>query len=254
MCESNAKETYSLNLLEQSWAKWKESAVLRAYYKSLYDDMVAPCKRGRILEVGSGIGVSRDFAPDITTSDIRKTRFVDRAISCYDIPKNEDWTSIVAMDVLHHVRTPFEFLRSASHALPTGGRIVIMEPAATLCGRLMYGLCHHEPMVPSEVQPPFVFKGEPGNADFANMAMAQGIFHSFWKESEHLLTDINLKLVSITYRDVLAYFLTGGFSRPALISQTVLNHLLKLEGLLPQTSLSIIGLRMRVVLERIGTG
>ena len=64
---------------------------------------------GPSLELGSGIGNLKDCIPEVITSDLVKTGFVDTACSAYDIILPEDaglsgkWANITAMDVLHHL-------------------------------------------------------------------------------------------------------------------------------------------------------
>lgn len=53
--------TYDLSLLEKSLQAWEASPALRAVYADLYRAVRASCSDGSTLEIGSGIGVSREF-------------------------------------------------------------------------------------------------------------------------------------------------------------------------------------------------
>jgi SAM-dependent methyltransferase len=205
---------------------------------------------GRTLEIGSGIGVAREYIPGLVTSDLVATGFVDRPVSAYAIPP-EAWGNIIALDVLHHLQEPLRFFASATAALAPGGRIVLTEPAGTLWGRLFYRMFHHEPCQPELVRPPFVFPAE-GDGSFANMGMAHALFGPNRAQIDMRLRELGLAVVAVTYRDLLAFPATGGFSRPALLPEAVLRGLLAVERGLPQIILRWTALRMMIVLEKPG--
>jgi len=245
--------TYDLQLLEQSMQKWESSPPVRAFYGSLYQDILDRLAPGDTLELGSGIGVFKTFLPEATTSDIQKTRYVDMAVDCYRIAKasgRDNWGNLFALDVLHHLQRPFAFFESAAAALAPGGRLLLMEPAATLSGRQLYGIFHHEPIVPRRLQPPFDFPADDGQGNFANMGMSVALFEHHRQTTCERLEGLGLKLREHRYRDVLAYFSTGGFSRRALLPVPLLKTLLRLEKELPQRVLKICGLRSLTVLEK----
>lgn len=245
---SQAEQTYDLSHLGGSAAKWRHSAALRAVYGDILRRMQAACAPGTTLEIGSGIGVAREICPDWVLSDVVVTPHVNRAVSAYEIPA-EAWGNIVAFDVLHHLREPLRFFASAAAALRPGGRIVLAEPAGTLGGCLFYRMFHPEPCRPAEILSPYVF---PAGADglFANMGMAHALFGRERSRFELILRDMDLSIVSVQYRDLLAYPATGGFSKPALLPAPVLRTLLALESALPQVLLRRVALRMIVVLEK----
>lgn len=243
--------TYDLELLERSRLKWRSSRALRAFYGNLYRTMVEHCISGPTLEVGSGIGVSKLFIPNIMTSDIVKTKYVDISASCYDLKNDMQWANILALDVFHHLRYPIRFLTSASGALRVGGRLILIEPAATCAGSLLYRLFHHEPMCVEEVKPPYDFENAKGDENFSNMAMAEGIFGKQTEKTQIILRNLALRLIDVKYRDLFVYFCTGGFSHRSLLPAAVVKRLLELEGLVPQYILKKMALRMLIVIERI---
>lgn len=244
----NAPVTYDLSLLDRSHEKWRRSPALRAYYADLFAEIGAGLEPGRVLEIGSGIGVIREYLPTVVTSDVVPSSYVQRAVSAYDIPM-EAWTGIVAVDVLHHLCAPLDFFSSAAAALNPGGRIILMEPAGTPVGKMFYSLFHPEPCVPAEIVPPFEFSPD-AKGEFANMGMGHGLFTQHRGEVEEHLAGVRLRILSVRYRDVFAYPLTGGFSRPALLPARLLRALLAGERRLPQGVLRFLALRMVVVLEK----
>jgi SAM-dependent methyltransferase len=245
---STAPLTYDLSLLDRSAAKWRASPALRTVYGDIFGAMRRALVPGSVLEIGSGIGVSREYFPGLVASDVAVTPYVDRAVSAYAIPP-EGWGNIIAMDVLHHLQEPLRFLESAAAGLAPGGRLVLAEPAGTPGGRLFYRLFHREPCRPAEVQPPYRFAAD-ATGEFANMGMAQALFGHARPEVDACLRACGLRRVSVHYRDGLAYMATGGFSRPALLPAPVLRGLLAVERILPQALLRFLALRMIIVLEK----
>ncbi|MEZ5275152.1 MAG: methyltransferase domain-containing protein [Opitutaceae bacterium] len=244
--------TYDLGLLEGSLAKWNQSSGLRLVYRSIFADMMAAAGSGAVLDIGSGAGFLKIDRPNVTTSDVVKTPFVDCAVSAYEIQAlGRQWDAIVAMDVLHHLRKPLNFLESASGSLNPGGRIVLVEPAATGFGRLFYRWFHHEPCQPERLQAPYRFEADDAEGNFANMGMGCALFRRDRVGVGECLKAMGLKFISVRYRDVLAYPSTGGLAHRQILPTWVLKGLLGLERILPQWVLSRIGLRMIVVLERV---
>jgi len=245
---NSAPQTYDLSLLDRSAAKWNASPALRAVYADIFAEMRGHLAPGSILEIGSGIGMAREYFPGVVTSDIVPTRFVDRGVSAYAVPP-ENWGSVIAIDMLHHLQEPLRFLESAAAALAPGGRIILAEPAGTRWGRVFYGWFHHEPCDPDQVQPPHRFAAD-ASGGFANMGIGHALFG---RQRQQILTGLQahgLSLVSVRYRDFLAYPATGGFSRSALLPAAVLRGLLAVERLLPQVLMRFLALRMIIVLEK----
>jgi SAM-dependent methyltransferase len=242
--------TYDLSLLDRSLAKWQASPALRTVYADIFAAMRRQLVPGRVLEIGSGIGMARDYFPGAVLSDIQATRFVDRAVSAYDIPR-ENWGNIIATDTLHHLQEPLRFLESAAAALAPGGRIVLAEPAGTAWGRIFYGWFHHEPCLPENLPRDFRFAAA-ADGSFANMGIAYALFD---RERAALAVELrrhDLRLVSVRYRDLLAYPATGGFSRSAFLPAAALRGLLALERVPPQVLMRFFALRMIIVLEKTG--
>jgi SAM-dependent methyltransferase len=245
---SGAEQTYDLSHLERSHAKWRSSPALRRVYQDIFEAMQAACVAGPTLELGAGIGVSREFHPEWVASDIVATPYVRRAVSAYEIPA-EQWGNIVAFDVFHHLREPLRFLASAAAALRPGGRIILAEPAGTAGGRMFYRLVHPEPCRPDEVVAPFVFSAD-ADGLFANMGMAHALFGRQRAQVEPRLREMGLRVCSVRYRDLLAYPATGGFSKPSVLPAAVMGGLLRVEARVPQALLRLLALRMIVVLEK----
>lgn len=245
-------ETYDLGLLAQSDRKWRASSGLRFVYGRIYARMKRVMADGPSLELGSGIGNGKEFIPDLVTSDLETTDYVDRAVDAYAIPEEPGgWGNILGLDVLHHLRFPMVFLQSSANALRAGGRIVLTEPAATPLGILFYRAFHPEPIKLAEIQPPFAFPREAnGEEAFANMAMGVGMFERFRHPIGQQLANLGLEIVQVAYSDTFAYPLTGGYSKPQLMPTPILKALAGIEDILPGAFFRWIGLRMIIVIEK----
>jgi len=242
--------TYDLELLTRSRRKWTRSGGVRAVYRAIFEEAMGFSTSDRVLEIGSGAGFLKEVYPEVVTSDIALTPYVERQVSAYEIEKSgERWGTIIAMDVLHHLREPLRFFESAGASLARGGRLILVEPAGTPMGRIFYRLFHQEPCRPDRLREPYRFEADDGKGNFANMGMGWAMFHRDGVVMDRRLAAFGLKRVAVRYRDVLAYPATGGLSRSQLLPTGVLRVLLRLERILPQWVLTRIGLRMIIVLE-----
>lgn len=243
--------TYDLGLLEQNRERWASSPALRWIYGTFYKRLREWSTGHEVLEIGSGIGGIKENWPEVTTSDVVRTRFVERAVSAYAIEASGHWDSIVALDVLHHLREPIRFFHSARQALRPAGRLVLIEPAATTLGGWLYRRCHHEPCEPSVLNPPFVFDVNQAEDGFANMGMGSALFvvHREWTEAQ--LARLGLRLRVVEWHELLAYLMTGGYSRRLPFPLPVLKGLHRMEAALPATLTKSCATRMCVVLEAV---
>lgn len=244
--------TYDLSLLAISAAKWKAASGLRAVYQDIFLAMRLHAVDGPALELGAGIGAMREFVPGLVASDVVRTEYVDLAVSAYEIEQTErTWSTLYAFDVLHHLCQPLRFFASAASSLRPGGRVVLMEPAATLGARLFYTMFHVEPTRPSRLHAPYVFEPDDDRGNFANMGMGWVLFVRDRKLVDERLAELGLKVREVQFRDGLAYAATGGFSGRQLLPTTVLRALLRIERVLPQWFWRFCALRMLIVLEKI---
>ncbi|MEX0326092.1 MAG: hypothetical protein AB3N33_08400 [Puniceicoccaceae bacterium] len=249
--------TYNLDLLASSAGKWQRSAGLRAVYGSIFEAIRAKLAEGPALELGSGIGNLKETLPQVVTSDLVKTQYVDTACSAYDIIQppddvpGEKWANLIAVDVLHHLCRPFDFFQSASKVLAEDGRIILVEPAATLFGRLFYRLFHEEPIHPFRINPPFEMEPDNETGEFANMGMGVSLFRLNREACRERLSRLGLTVQEVAYRDLWAYPLSGGYSGPQLAPRWLIQPLLGLERFIPQGLMRHLALRMVIVIRKL---
>jgi hypothetical protein len=248
---ANNQETYALDLLEKSAEKWSSSPGLRIFYGDIFRRIKTCMTAGPSLEIGSGIGVIKTTIPEMKLSDVSATPYVDYALSAYRIEDSgTTWANIVAIDVLHHLREPFEFFRSAAGSLRAGGRIILVEPAATIAGTPFYRRFHHEPIDARSILAPYSFPAKSGEVEFANMGMGWGIFVRGKQESNEMLARLGLRVKKVSFFSFLGYAATGGFSHNQFLPTPFIKTLLFLERLIPSAVWKIFGLRMTIVLEK----
>ena len=133
--------------------KIRRNPLLYEIYCDVYRRILAeipPAEFPRLLEIGSGGGFFRQFAPHATTSECVAAAGIDRVIDACRIDAEfapESLDAIAAFDVFHHLPDVTGFLRGASRVLRRGGRIVMVEPWFTPVGQWFYRVFHHEPWI-----------------------------------------------------------------------------------------------------------
>ncbi len=129
----------------------RANRLLYEIYRDVYARLAAEVPRERyprLLELGSGGGFFREFAPHAITSECVPTPRVDRVIDACRIadefaPSSLD--AIAAFDVFHHLPDAAGFLRGAQTVLRPGGRVALVEPWYTPVGQYFHSVLHHEP-------------------------------------------------------------------------------------------------------------
>jgi SAM-dependent methyltransferase len=153
------------------------------------------------------------------------------------------------VDVLHHLPRPFDFLRDAQRALRPGGRLVILEPAATPWSRLVLGLFHHEPV--DLDQDVLGEDGTPSRPNegftFANQAFASLLFVDHAAELARRVP--GLTLTSIDRSDFVVYPATGGFSYFCLVPARWAGRLQRWEDRIVRRTGRYTAMRLLIVLE-----
>jgi len=239
--------------LQSQAAAWEHKPGLRAIYHRWYRRIVAHLSPlAPTIEIGAGCGSFKRFYPAVVATDVIRTGdWIDRTVDARNLPYGAGSVgNFVLIDCLHHLPRPVAFLRHALEALKTGGRIVLLEPAATPWARLVWRAGHHEPV---DLHHDFLaedYLSEPANPGFtyANMGTAHWLFVRHAPEVMARLPPA--RLVCVEFSDVLAYPASGGFSYRGLLRGSWLQRLHACEAaLVPQWIGRWIGLRMLVVVE-----
>ena len=139
--------------IEEHAAKIRKNALLLEIYKDVYARLAAevlPERYPALLEVGSGGGFFRDFAPRVVTSECIAMPGVDRVVDACRIDQEVEagsFDAIAGFNVFHHLPDAVGFLRGASRVLRPGGRIALVEPWFTPLGQWFYRALHPEPSI-----------------------------------------------------------------------------------------------------------
>lgn len=123
----------------------------REYYLRFRDSLPSPvpARRPILIELGSGGGFLKEVVPYTLTSDVMALSGLDVRMSGLALPlKSESVDAFFLLDTFHHIPRVRDFLAEADRCLKPGGRIVMMEPANTWWGRLIFRNFHHEPFLP----------------------------------------------------------------------------------------------------------
>jgi SAM-dependent methyltransferase len=156
-------------------------------------------------------------------------------------------SNLILFDVWHHLEHPANALAEARRVLVPRGRLILMEPAMSVCGRMVYGRCHHEPVgfgIPFSTRIADMTKPD-SNRYFAAQSSAHRIFKN--RELPALLE--GWKMESIQQITSFAYWGTGGFSGPRLypdLFYPVIHGLDKMLGFFP----SLFSARLLITLKK----
>jgi Methyltransferase domain len=236
--------------MRSNQAVWRRRPLLRKVYGHFYELMrraLAPIP-GPIVELGSGIGAVKEFMPTCITTDIFPNPWLDQQENAYSLTfADASVSNIIMLDVFHHLIYPGTALSEFHRVLRMSGRVIILEPAMSLLGRLVYGLFHHEPLglrgpiswlAPSGVDPK-----ETGY--YAAQANASKVFLSH--QFSEALSPWDIPILE-TFPDI-AYVASGGFSKPQLYPLSLLPVIRASEKVLAHWP-NVFATRLLVVLEK----
>jgi SAM-dependent methyltransferase len=192
---------------------------LMLWYQELYRDIfrkIPGIAQKRILEIGSGTSPLKMFLPNVITSDVLKLEHLDIVFDCHDIADfseipNNSIDIITLTNVLHHLRDPIHFLRSAVCKLTKGGEVFIVEPYFSALSYPLFKFLHHEPVNFNISRP--VLEAVDGPLSSSNQALPYMIFFSQPKWFRELSDYYELDETRFGFFTSLAYMVTGGISR-----------------------------------------
>jgi SAM-dependent methyltransferase len=230
---------------------WNKKPILQKIYHEFYKLIASHLNtniKGKIVELGSGIGNMKMVIPEAITTDIFPNPWIDRVENAYNLSfENESLSNIILFDVWHHLKYPGAVLEELNRVLKKDGRIILFEPAMSLFGLLVYGLLHHEPIgITKKIswyarEKSDVFKNE----YYAAQGNASRIFGS--SRYKELLQD--WKIVKVKKLSSLSYVLSGGYSKHQFYPAKMLPLLFFLDRIFNKVPL-IFATRLLIVLEK----
>ena len=218
------------------------SKVYREWCVRIRDSV--PAGPGRVLELGSGGGMLREFMPELLTSDVLTLPRLDVVAMGEALPFGAaTLKAIVMTNVFHHVPDVRALLREAARVTRTGGRVVMIEPWNTPWSRLVYRGVHHEPFEPAVRDWALAPGGGPLGA--ANGALPWIVFERDRRRFEEAFRE--WRLASIAPFMPLSYILSGGVSLRVQFPPVTYAFVRRVEESLPQRLFAMFAI---VVLER----
>jgi len=212
------KTRYNLDTPERTLFH-RQIILKKAFLKKLYlewysvfCEAMKTIPEGKCVELGSGGGFLKDVEPSIITSDVLPLPHTDMRFSALDMPfTDSELSALFLLDTFHHIPDSFQFLKEASRVLKKGSKIVMIEPANSWWGRLIYKNLHHEPFDEKggwQIPETGPMSGANGALPWIVFERDVALFNSRFPE---------LKIENISYHTPFRYLLSGGVSFKSIL-------------------------------------
>lgn len=239
----------SAEILQDHQNVWQKKPVLKAIYRDFYDRTLAYAISGTTLEIGGGTGNLKEYLPNVISTDIIPSSWLDCVCDAQSLPlKDNSISNILAIDTLHHIERPVLFFKEAERVLHPGGRIILLDPAITPLSWFFYHFIHEEPVIlqsnPLENGPL-----SPNRKPFdANQAIPTLLFGKYKKDFSAAFPE--LLIIENSFMSLWGYPLSGGFKPWSLIPSFAIAPLLRFEKKIEPYLGRLLGFRLLIVLEK----
>lgn len=236
-------------ILEEHHALWQTKDILRKIYQDYYSRMMQYAIKPNILEIGGGTGNLKKIYPEIISTDILPTSWIDVVGDAQHLPFLDDiFNTIIMVDVLHHIQNPTFFFQEAGRLLKNGGRIILLEPAITCASWFFYNFFHDEP-VEMKINPlANVISQERWQSFDANQAIPELIFGKYYPRFIELFPQF--KMITKKYISLFCYPLSGGFKKWSLLPSRFFEKMVKIEKKIENKLGKFLAFRLLVVIEK----
>src|SRR5438552_8440701 len=200
-------------------ARLESNGNLLFWYRELYRDQFKDLPHPEalsILEIGSCTSPLKRFHPNVVTSDVLELDYLDLVFDCHKIDKlvrieDNNLDVITLTNVLHHLKSPIDFLNSAAAKLKPGGKVLATEPYFSVLSSFIFKYLHHEP-VDFRISEPELDEAR-GPLASANIALPWLIFCRRRDWLVRLNENYSMATFSVRPFSALSYMMTGGISR-----------------------------------------
>ena len=231
-------------------ASWEAKPVLKEIYGQfhrLIRSRLASQFGKPTVELGSGICRIKDVIPDCICTDCHARPGIDQVEDCYQLSfANESVANLIMFDVFHHLQYPGHALEESYRVLSAGGRLLIFEPALSLLGWIVYGMCHAEPI---GYRKRIDWNRPEGHRGPHPYYAAQGNAHRVFVKKEFEYEISKWRITELVRSSSFSYVTSGGFSRPQLYPTKFLSCMRRLDTLMDFFP-SLFATRMFVVIEK----
>ena len=249
MSQSKTYEQFLENQLRNS-----KIQTIQVYLKFLYSLVYSRLAgKRKILEIGSGAGISSEFLKglQVMRTDLLawKGNDVIGGIDAMNLPYEDDaFDGIFAVDALHHIPFPAKALTEMIRVCAPDNQIILIEPYVSILSFPIYRLFHTEKTSWKTLNFDFdhpMVGDEPNEGD---QCIAQSIFLNPEKcDGLRILASKEIT-IEIKYLSPLAFFATGGLTKPIKGLSILISALIKFEKRVPQFLLKQTGSRIFVVI------
>lgn len=214
--------------IEDDYQTLRNKPFLSRLYADFYEAirLAMPAEvQGPVVELGAGAGFLRNHLPQLITSDVLPSRFIDACFDARHLPfKPNSLKGIVMLNVLHHLPSAGSFLSDAQRCLKPGGVVVMIEPWITAWSHLIYKVLHHEATDTSQRGWDFESSGPLSGA---NQALPWIVFQRDRILFERAFS--NLRIEAIRPHTPLRYLASGGLSHKTTAPMSWYAPLVRLE-------------------------
>ena len=243
-------------LLEEHRRIWEAKPVLRTIYGAWFDLLLGEARvASRALEIGAGPGFlgahARRNRPDLrlVQSDILATPWQDTVADCLHLPlRKGSMSTVLGIDVIHHLARPAQFFAEAARVLEPGGKLAVVEPWVTPLSYPIYRWLHQEGCR-LDLDPWDPFHLGTGAAKDAFQGDAAVVYRLARTTPPSRWHELGLRPPRLTVLNGFAYLLSLGFKQRSMLPAVLARAVMRLDDALFALAPGL-GMRVLAVWER----